>query len=145
MPVGMILVCVMLFTMLSQLYAWGCGSCLGCGSSEATALRPRLIEDLQKVRVVDISCGDSHCLALSHGQSHLTGQIYDPLTSFMCPSSSPTICLVRIICFPFIVYKHVSTASTSKHAIYEYLHTHAHIHLLNVTFHIINEKSNVTC
>lgn len=50
-----------------QVYAWGCGACLGCGSSEATALRPKLIEELATTRVVDISIGDSHCLALSHG------------------------------------------------------------------------------
>lgn len=52
-----------------QVYAWGCGACLGCGSSEATALRPKLIEELATTRVVDISIGDSHCLALSHGNS----------------------------------------------------------------------------
>ncbi|KAL3866609.1 hypothetical protein ACJMK2_043893 [Sinanodonta woodiana] len=48
-----------------QLYAWGCGSCLGSGFPETTAQRPKLVEDLQSVRIVDISCGDSHCLALS--------------------------------------------------------------------------------
>lgn len=55
-------------TRCSQVYAWGCGACLGCGSSEATALRPKLIEELASTRVVDISIGDSHCLALSHGK-----------------------------------------------------------------------------
>ncbi|XP_076465936.1 putative E3 ubiquitin-protein ligase HERC1 isoform X3 [Babylonia areolata] len=56
-------------TSTGQVYAWGSGSCLGCGQSfvtEFTALRPRLIDDLQNIRIVDISCGDSHCLALSH-------------------------------------------------------------------------------
>ncbi|KAK7116135.1 hypothetical protein V1264_001871 [Littorina saxatilis] len=56
-------------TSTGQVYAWGSGSCLGCGQSgvaEFTALRPRLVEDLQNIRIVDISCGDSHCLALSH-------------------------------------------------------------------------------
>jgi alpha-tubulin suppressor-like RCC1 family protein len=51
-----------------EVYAWGCGACLGCGSSEATALRPKLIEELAATRIVDISIGDSHCLALSHGK-----------------------------------------------------------------------------
>lgn len=51
-----------------QVYAWGCGACLGCGSSEATALRPKLIEELAATRIVDISIGDSHCLSLSHGK-----------------------------------------------------------------------------
>ena len=59
-----------MFIGCGQVYAWGSGSCLGCGQSgvaEFTALRPRLVEDLQNIRIVDISCGDSHCLALSHG------------------------------------------------------------------------------
>ncbi|XP_016106101.1 probable E3 ubiquitin-protein ligase HERC1 [Sinocyclocheilus grahami] len=53
-------------TSAGQVFAWGCGSCLGCGSSETTSLRPRLIEDLSITKIIDISCGDSHCLALSH-------------------------------------------------------------------------------
>uniref|UniRef100_A0A3P9CYF0 Secretion regulating guanine nucleotide exchange factor n=1 Tax=Maylandia zebra TaxID=106582 RepID=A0A3P9CYF0_9CICH len=56
-------------TSAGQVFAWGCGSCLGCGSSETTALRPRLIEDLSITKIIDISCGDSHCLALSHGKT----------------------------------------------------------------------------
>lgn len=51
-----------------QVFAWGCGSCLGCGSSETTSLRPRFVEDLSITKIIDISCGDSHCLALSHGK-----------------------------------------------------------------------------
>ncbi|XP_036697174.1 probable E3 ubiquitin-protein ligase HERC1 isoform X1 [Balaenoptera musculus] len=80
-------------TSTGQVYAWGCGACLGCGSSEATALRPKLIEELAATRVVDISIGDSHCLALSHdnevyawgnnsmgqcGQGNSTGPITKP-------------------------------------------------------------------
>ncbi|XP_063108505.1 probable E3 ubiquitin-protein ligase HERC1 [Cavia porcellus] len=76
-----------------RVYAWGCGACLGCGSSEATALRPKLIEELAATRIVDISIGDSHCLALSHdnevcawgnnsigqcGQGNSTGPITKP-------------------------------------------------------------------
>ncbi|XP_065100040.1 probable E3 ubiquitin-protein ligase HERC1 isoform X2 [Paramisgurnus dabryanus] len=53
-------------TSAGQVFAWGCGSCLGCGSSESTSLRPRLIEELSITKIIDISCGDSHCLALSH-------------------------------------------------------------------------------
>ncbi|XP_009067927.1 PREDICTED: probable E3 ubiquitin-protein ligase HERC1, partial [Acanthisitta chloris] len=56
-------------TSTGQVYAWGCGACLGCGSSEATALRPKLVEELAATRIVDISIGDSHCLALSHGKT----------------------------------------------------------------------------
>ncbi|XP_070543560.1 probable E3 ubiquitin-protein ligase HERC1 isoform X2 [Ptychodera flava] len=80
-------------TSTGQVYAWGCGACLGCGSSESTALRPKLIEDLQSTRIVDVACGDSHCLALSHdnevyawgnnamgqcGQAHTTSPITRP-------------------------------------------------------------------
>ncbi|KAM3626014.1 uncharacterized protein V6R79_021387 [Siganus canaliculatus] len=80
-------------TSTGQVYAWGCGACLGCGSSEATALRPKLIEELATTRLVDISIGDSHCLALSHdnevyawgnnsmgqcGQGNSTGPITKP-------------------------------------------------------------------
>ncbi|KAK1891774.1 putative E3 ubiquitin-protein ligase HERC1 [Dissostichus eleginoides] len=80
-------------TSTGQVYAWGCGACLGCGSSEATALRPKLIEELATTRVVDISIGDSHCLVLSHdnevyawgnnsmgqcGQGNSTGPITKP-------------------------------------------------------------------
>ncbi|XP_054985114.1 probable E3 ubiquitin-protein ligase HERC1 [Sorex araneus] len=80
-------------TSTGQVHAWGCGACLGCGSSEATALRPKLVEELAATRVVDISIGDSHCLALSHdnevyawgnnsmgqcGQGNSTGPITKP-------------------------------------------------------------------
>ncbi|KAJ7398001.1 hypothetical protein BTVI_128929 [Pitangus sulphuratus] len=80
-------------TSTGQVYAWGCGACLGCGSSEATALRPKLVEELAATRIVDISIGDSHCLALSHdnevyawgnnsmgqcGQGNSTGPITKP-------------------------------------------------------------------
>ncbi|XP_045564463.1 probable E3 ubiquitin-protein ligase HERC1 isoform X7 [Salmo salar] len=80
-------------TSTGQVYAWGCGACLGCGSSEATALRPKLVEELTATRVVDLSIGDSHCLALSHdnevyawgnnsmgqcGQGNSTGPITKP-------------------------------------------------------------------
>ncbi|KAL4617326.1 putative E3 ubiquitin-protein ligase HERC1 [Arapaima gigas] len=53
-------------TSAGQVFAWGCGSCLGWGSSETTLLRPRIIEELSVTKIIDISCGDSHCLALSH-------------------------------------------------------------------------------
>lgn len=70
-----------LCTPLIQVSAWGCGACLGCGSSEATALRPKLIEELAATRIVDISIGDSHCLALSHGKK-------------ACPHTLGKLCLV---------------------------------------------------
>ncbi|XP_033952277.1 probable E3 ubiquitin-protein ligase HERC1 isoform X3 [Pseudochaenichthys georgianus] len=53
-------------TSAGQVFAWGCGSCLGSGSAETTSLRPRFIEDLSITKIIDISCGDSHCLALTH-------------------------------------------------------------------------------
>lgn len=60
-----------------QVFAWGCGSCLGCGSSETTSLRPRFVEDLSITKIIDISCGDSHCLALSHGKWPSTDTSHD--------------------------------------------------------------------
>ncbi|XP_066501303.1 probable E3 ubiquitin-protein ligase HERC1 isoform X2 [Hoplias malabaricus] len=58
--------CSLALTSAGQVFSWGCGSCLGCGSSETTSLRPRFIEELSVTKIIDISCGDSHCLALSH-------------------------------------------------------------------------------
>lgn len=57
---------VMWDVLLLQVYAWGSGPCIGCGV-ETIALRPKVIDDFQNVCIVDISCGDSHCLALSNG------------------------------------------------------------------------------
>ncbi|XP_068210388.1 probable E3 ubiquitin-protein ligase HERC1 [Palaemon carinicauda] len=49
-----------------QVWVWGSGPCLALGSAEATMLRPRPIEELAGLRIVDISAGDSHALALTH-------------------------------------------------------------------------------
>ncbi|KAJ1212712.1 hypothetical protein NDU88_000365 [Pleurodeles waltl] len=57
----------MALTSNGQVFAWGWGACLGCGSSELMVLRPQPIEDLRAIKIIDISCGDSHCLALSQG------------------------------------------------------------------------------
>ena len=69
-----------LYVVYLQVYAWGCGSCLGCGSAEATALRPQLVEELQNQRVVDIACGDSHCLALTNGKDGSALPQFRPVT-----------------------------------------------------------------
>ncbi|KAK6179608.1 hypothetical protein SNE40_011927 [Patella caerulea] len=53
-------------TSTGQVYVWGSGSGLGCGLSEYTALKPQVVKDLQNVHIVDITMGDSHCMALSH-------------------------------------------------------------------------------
>ncbi|GFR70953.1 HECT and RLD domain-containing E3 ubiquitin protein ligase family member 1, partial [Elysia marginata] len=53
-------------TSAGQVFAWGSGSCLGFGLTDSATMTPKLIEDLQKIRIMDITCGDSHCLALSH-------------------------------------------------------------------------------
>lgn len=52
---------------LMQVFAWGCGPCLGTGSVDSTSARPRIIDELQSTSVIDIAAGDSHCLALSKG------------------------------------------------------------------------------
>lgn len=49
-----------------QVWAWGSGACLGNGSLEDLSLVPRVITELSEVRIVDISLGDTHCLAVSH-------------------------------------------------------------------------------
>ncbi|KAK3097022.1 hypothetical protein FSP39_005665 [Pinctada imbricata] len=58
----------MALTSAGRLYIWGCGASLGCGSLEYTAMRPRLLEDLHlcSKQILDIACGDSHILALTH-------------------------------------------------------------------------------
>ncbi|GFO36542.1 HECT and rld domain-containing e3 ubiquitin protein ligase family member 1, partial [Plakobranchus ocellatus] len=53
-------------TSAGQVFAWGSGSCLGFGLSDSATMTPKLIEDFQGIRIMDITCGDSHCLALSH-------------------------------------------------------------------------------
>ncbi len=52
-------------TKCGALWAWGSGPCLGSGSAETINLSPQLIEDLMDEVIVDISVGDSHCLALT--------------------------------------------------------------------------------
>ncbi|XP_077974377.1 putative E3 ubiquitin-protein ligase HERC1 isoform X2 [Styela clava] len=53
-------------TTSGQVYSWGCGACLGWGSAEATLLKPALVTFPGNTRIVDIACGDGHCLALNH-------------------------------------------------------------------------------
>ncbi|KAG8223094.1 hypothetical protein J437_LFUL002042, partial [Ladona fulva] len=61
-----------------QLWTWGNGPCLGCGTADSTFLTPRpLEEDVQGPSIgclVDICAGDSHCLALGHdGEAYAWG------------------------------------------------------------------------
>ncbi|KAG5885881.1 hypothetical protein JTB14_019144 [Gonioctena quinquepunctata] len=84
----------MALTTLGQVYTWGSGPILGMGSADAICLRPLLVEDLTPYRVVDISAGDTHCLALTDehavfawgtnsmgqcGQGHTSSPITRPL------------------------------------------------------------------
>lgn len=48
-----------------QLFGWGTGVCLGRTSNETKILVPERITDLINEKVVDISCGESHVLALT--------------------------------------------------------------------------------
>ena len=48
-----------------QVFAWGTGPLLGSGSIDATSYAPKVIEELAETRIVDISIGDSTCLALT--------------------------------------------------------------------------------
>lgn len=47
------------------MFAWGNGAALGCGTSDTTLSIPHHIEELDQYIVVDVSVGDSHCLALT--------------------------------------------------------------------------------
>ncbi len=47
------------------MFAWGNGAALGCGTSDTTLSVPRHVEELDQYVIVDISVGDSHCLALT--------------------------------------------------------------------------------
>lgn len=51
------------------MFTWGQGSNLGCGSSETTLFSPAVVEDLMQQMIIDISVGDSHCLALTRNCS----------------------------------------------------------------------------
>lgn len=76
------------------MYTWGSGPILGLGSADAICLQPLLVEDLTPYRIVDISAGDTHCLALTDehvvfawgtnsmgqcGQGHITTPVCRPL------------------------------------------------------------------
>ncbi|KAL5252247.1 hypothetical protein ACHWQZ_G015137 [Mnemiopsis leidyi] len=56
----------MALTAIAQVYTWGSGPCLGQGTPDATELTPRIVEELLNHRIIDISAGDSHALALTH-------------------------------------------------------------------------------
>ncbi|KAK7912664.1 hypothetical protein WMY93_012875 [Mugilogobius chulae] len=58
-------------TSTGQVYAWGCGACLGCGSSEATALRPKLMRNNEVYAWGNNSMGQC-------GQGNSTGPITKP-------------------------------------------------------------------
>ncbi|XP_025408544.1 probable E3 ubiquitin-protein ligase HERC1 isoform X2 [Sipha flava] len=76
-----------------EVFTWGQGSNLGCGSSEITLFSPAVVEDLMQQMTIDISVGDSHCLALTRncavyawgsngkgqcGQGHSTSPVSRP-------------------------------------------------------------------
>ncbi|KAJ8965419.1 hypothetical protein NQ314_004172 [Rhamnusium bicolor] len=84
----------MALTTMGQVYTWGSGPILGMGSADAICLQPLLVEDLTPHRIVDISAGDTHCLALTDenivfawgtnsmgqcGQGHTSSPITRPL------------------------------------------------------------------
>ncbi|XP_076258464.1 putative E3 ubiquitin-protein ligase HERC1 isoform X2 [Rhynchophorus ferrugineus] len=52
-------------TNMGQVYTWGTGPALGMGSADVIGLQPLLLNDLSAYRIIDISVGDNHCLALT--------------------------------------------------------------------------------
>ncbi|CAG9773088.1 unnamed protein product [Ceutorhynchus assimilis] len=81
-------------TNTGQVYSWGSGPILGMGVADAICLQPLLIEELTPYRIIDISVGDNHCLALTDenqvfawgtntmgqcGQGHTSSPITRPL------------------------------------------------------------------
>ncbi|XP_030752542.1 probable E3 ubiquitin-protein ligase HERC1 [Sitophilus oryzae] len=81
-------------TNMGQVYTWGTGPALGMGSADVIGLQPLLVEDLVPFRIIDISVGDNHCLALTDefqiyawgvntvgqcGQGHTSSPITRPL------------------------------------------------------------------
>nr|QHB15577.1 putative E3 ubiquitin-protein ligase HERC1 [Bemisia tabaci] len=83
----------MALTSNGQVLVWGGGPCLGSGAADTVFSAPKLLDDLSNTRIVDISAGDSHCLALSHncdvyawgnnsmgqcGQGHSTSPVVRP-------------------------------------------------------------------
>ncbi|XP_018567016.1 probable E3 ubiquitin-protein ligase HERC1 [Anoplophora glabripennis] len=84
----------MALTTMGHVYTWGSGPILGTGSADAIWLQPLLLDDLTPYRIVDISAGDTHCLALTDenvvfawgtnsmgqcGQGHTSSPIMRPL------------------------------------------------------------------
>ncbi|XP_019763936.2 probable E3 ubiquitin-protein ligase HERC1 isoform X1 [Dendroctonus ponderosae] len=81
-------------TTSGQVYTWGSGPVLGVGTADSIWLQPILVEDLVPYRIIDISVGDNHCLALTEdhqvfawgtntmgqcGQGHTASPITRPL------------------------------------------------------------------
>lgn len=56
-----------------QLFAWGTGACLGRESNEAKLLLPERVEALAREKIIDISVGESHVLALTEGEGGRPG------------------------------------------------------------------------
>ncbi|XP_065224595.1 probable E3 ubiquitin-protein ligase HERC1 isoform X2 [Planococcus citri] len=52
-------------TLSGRVFSWGHGAALGCGLSDTTLLVPHQVDELDQKIVIDISVGDSHCLALT--------------------------------------------------------------------------------
>ncbi|XP_066930429.1 probable E3 ubiquitin-protein ligase HERC1 [Clytia hemisphaerica] len=57
--------CSMVLTSNGLIYVWGCGPCLGTGAADMVNLLPKIVTSLQDKFIIDLSLGDSHCLALT--------------------------------------------------------------------------------
>lgn len=57
----------MALTASGEVYTWGTGPIIGRGATDAIHFLPLFVEDLAPYRIIDISAGDNHCLALTDG------------------------------------------------------------------------------
>ena len=62
--------CSMALSSSGLIYVWGCGPCLGTGAADMVHLLPKIVDAIQDKHIIDVSMGDSHCLALTRGVSY---------------------------------------------------------------------------
>ena len=100
-----------------QIWAWGTGPCIGSGSgpSDVPFLLPRLIDTLINICIVDISLGDSHCLALAQDCSVYSWGL-NSMGQCGLGHNSPVVTPQRIICLDGIPIHQISAGTSHSMA-----------------------------